>query len=60
MSGPHLMKYNGHHQRNSSKGSAKDFSVATPEEFVKSYGGDRVINKVKDWISLLHDVLVVW
>ena len=34
------------HQRNHSKGHTKDFSVATPEEFVKRFGGNKVINKV--------------
>lgn len=44
MSGAHLMKIG--HKRTSSKGHVKDFSVATPEEFVKRFGGDVVINKV--------------
>lgn len=44
MSGVHLMKFG--HYRTLSRGSLKDFTVATPEEFVKKFGGDRVINKV--------------
>ena len=34
------------HQRVGSRSLPKDFSVATPEEFVKRFGGDKVINKV--------------
>ena len=44
MSGHHIAKYG--HQRTLSRGHSKDFTVATPEEFVKRFGGDRVINKV--------------
>ena len=46
MSGVHLTRM-GHH-RNNSKGNifSKDFSVATPEEFVKRFGGKTIINKV--------------
>ena len=44
MSGHHIAKYG--HQRSLSRGLSKDFTVATPEEFVKQFGGDRVINKV--------------
>ena len=45
MSGAHLMLS---HRRQGSKGSGhvKDFSVATPEEFVRRFGGDFVVNKV--------------
>ena len=44
MSGVHLIRYG--HRRAASK--SKDFSVATPEEFVKRFGGASitVINKV--------------
>ena len=45
MSGVHLTRYG--HQRTHSKGHSKDFTVATPEEFVKRFGGDRFINKVQ-------------
>lgn len=45
MSGQHLNRYG--HQRKSSKGHSKDFLVATPEEFVKRFGGDCVVNKVR-------------
>jgi len=45
MSGHHIARYG--HQRSLSKGHSKDFTVATPEEFVKRFGGDRVINKVQ-------------
>jgi hypothetical protein len=41
------------HQRTHSKGHIKDFTVATPEEFVKRFGGDRVINKVTFYISVV-------
>jgi len=44
MSGHHIARYG--HQRSLSRGHSKDFTVATPEEFVKRFGGDRVINKV--------------
>ncbi len=48
MSGPHLM--GSVHRRQGSKGTGvhvKDFSVATPEEFVKRFGGDTVIYRVR-------------
>ena len=45
MSGAHLVAFN-HQQRRPSKSSAKDMSIATPEEFVKKFEGDRVITKV--------------
>ena len=32
----------------------KDFCVATPEEFVKSFGGDVVINKVQLLVRCLY------
>lgn len=41
MSGTQLMKY-GERQRTLRRGS-----LATPEEFVKVFGGSRLINKVK-------------
>ena len=44
MSTTHLSHYARH--RKVSKGHPKDFTVATPEEFVKRFGGDHVINKV--------------
>ena len=44
MSNAHLASY-ATHQRKSSY--PKDFSVATPEEFVKRFGGNLVINKVR-------------
>lgn len=44
MSGQHLNNFG--HQRKHSKGHSKDFTVATPEEFVRRFGGNRVINKV--------------
>lgn len=45
MSGQHLNNFG--HQRKHSKGHSKDFTVATPEEFVRRFGGNRVINKVR-------------
>ena len=44
MSGHHIAQLG--HQRSLSRGLSKDFTVATPEAFVKRFGGDRVINKV--------------
>ena len=44
MSGTHLMRFG--HQRQHSKGYIKDFTVATPEEFTKRFGGNQTINKV--------------
>ncbi|ESN91709.1 hypothetical protein HELRODRAFT_69944 [Helobdella robusta] len=44
MSGQHLDHLG--HRRTQSKGSCKDFTVATPEEFVKRFGGNRVVDKV--------------
>ena len=54
MSGHHLAKYG--HQRSLSRGHSKDFTVATPEEFVKRFGGDRVINKVPATLSKVQYV----
>ena len=34
--------------------NAKDFSVATPEEFVKRFGGNKVINRV----STFHQIIL--
>jgi hypothetical protein len=50
MSGVHITRFG--HKRTLSKGHIKDFTVATPEEFVKRFGGDRVINKVSSFIQL--------
>lgn len=44
MSGTHLLRMG--HSRSSSKGSLKDFTIATPEEYVKRFGGDFVIKRV--------------
>jgi hypothetical protein len=44
MSGQHLQK--AVPQRKVSRSYPKDFSIATPEEFVRRFGGDRVVNKV--------------
>jgi acetyl-CoA carboxylase/biotin carboxylase 1 len=44
MSGTHLLRMG--HNRSSSRGSSKDFSIATPEEYVKGFGGDFVIKRV--------------
>jgi hypothetical protein len=44
MSGAHLVNIN--HQKRFCKSTPKDMSLATPEEFVKKFEGDRVINKV--------------
>jgi len=30
----------------------KDFTVGTPEEFVRRFGGSRVINKVKCYVPV--------
>ena len=46
MSGPLLSQAGHGHRRTGSRTYPKDFTVATPEEFVKRFGGDRVINKV--------------
>lgn len=50
MSGVNISRYG--HKRTLSKGHLKDFTVATPEEFVKRFGGDHVINKA----SFIYDV----
>ncbi|XP_076323761.1 acetyl-CoA carboxylase-like [Tachypleus tridentatus] len=42
MSGTHLLQQGKEVSRN----DGKDFTVATPEEFVKRFGGNRVINKI--------------
>ena len=52
MSGVHHMKFGQY--RNLSRGSLKDFTVATPEEFVKKFGGDRFINKVSASLHCSH------
>lgn len=44
MSGAHLVSYS--QQRRASRSAIKDVSLATPEEFVKKFDGDRVITKV--------------
>ena len=58
MSGHKLHHYGQYvgHQRKLSKGHAKDFVVATPEEFVKRFGGDFVVNKV----TLRNSNVVNW
>ena len=58
MSGHHIAQ-NGL-QRSLSRGlSSKDFTVATPEEFVKRFGGDRVINKVRSYAQWLRLFFIV-
>ena len=47
MSGPTVSHLLGH-QRTGSRSLPKEFSVATPEEFVKRFGGVKVINKVRE------------
>ncbi|XP_022238321.1 acetyl-CoA carboxylase-like [Limulus polyphemus] len=42
MSGTHLLQQG----KEASRIDGKDFTVATPEEFVKRFGGNRVINKI--------------
>ena len=37
----------GHSRTGSRGGLPKEYSVATPEEFVKRFNGDKVINKVR-------------
>ena len=50
MSGVNISRFG--HKRTHSKSHIKDFTVATPEEFVKRFGGDRVINKVSHVVML--------
>jgi len=45
MSGPHLLK-KGKEQRKMDV--HRDFTVASPAEFVTRFGGNRVIDKVRD------------
>ena len=47
MSGHHIAQNGFQRSLSLSRGMSKDFTVATPEEFVKRFGGDRVINKVQ-------------
>ena len=44
MSGPTVMPG---HKRTGSRSLPKEFSVATPEEFVRRFGGTKSINKVR-------------
>ena len=37
------------------KSYVKDFCVATPEEFVKCFGGNVVINRVSTFFSLTNN-----
>jgi hypothetical protein len=34
----------------------KDFTVGTPEEFVRRFGGTKVINKVKSSVHILQNL----
>jgi hypothetical protein len=34
----------------------KDFALGTPEEFVRRFGGTKVINKVKCYVHVAHNV----
>jgi hypothetical protein len=34
----------------------KDFTVGTPEEFVRRFGGTKVINKVKNYVHIVHNL----
>jgi hypothetical protein len=34
----------------------KDFTVGTPEEFVRRFGGTKVINKVKECVHILQNL----
>jgi hypothetical protein len=34
----------------------KDFTVGTPEEFVRRFGGTKVINKVKNYVHILQNL----
>lgn len=38
----------------------KDFTVGTPEEFVRRFGGTKVINKVKKLCSLCAQFGLFW
>lgn len=33
---------------------SKDLNVATPEEFVRQFGGNKVINRVSSFINACH------
>lgn len=50
MSGPHLVKKGREHRKMDLQ---RDFTVASPAEFVTRFGGNRVIEKVGS-ISILH------
>ena len=45
MSGPHLVKKGREHRK---MDLLRDFSVASPAEFVTRFGGSRVIEKVSE------------
>lgn len=45
MSGPHLLKKGKEHRK---MDVHRDFTVASPAEFVTRFGGNRVIDKVRD------------
>jgi hypothetical protein len=34
----------------------KDFTLGTPEEFVRRFGGTKVINKVKCYVRITYDL----
>lgn len=51
MSGPHLVKKGREHRKMDLQ---RDFTVASPAEFVTRFGGNRVIEKVGISISILH------
>ncbi|XP_077999917.1 acetyl-CoA carboxylase-like [Glandiceps talaboti] len=46
MSGLNLVRVDGSQRQMKRRESLKDFTIATPEEFVRKFGGDRNINKV--------------
>lgn len=50
MSGPHLLKKGKEHRK---MDVHRDFTVASPAEFVTRFGGNRIIDKVRD-MHLLH------
>lgn len=45
MSGPHLLKKGKEHRK---MDVHRDFTVASPAEFVTRFGGNRIIDKVRD------------
>lgn len=51
MSGPHLVKKGREHRKMDLQ---RDFTVASPAEFVTRFGGNRVIEKVRLEVLLIY------